>query len=713
MGGGISLVLEDKPHKYFIMKSKITSVLKIVFLFAFLIGFINCETDSERETEHIEQIEEEIIDFSKQPNIETVTLNQLNKDSKFNEIKNNFGILKNSALSNSGKDDSYATRLVDSLGITIAPNTIQKITHINYVSYTMLMIEPDDTSINFSNLVIQESDGVKKIFTARYFPDQQNAAKNSNSASKSGMNSFNGDMQLRSGVRTPNDFQQDGTGGGSSGGNEDGGSGDCEEYETICKNVGVYVAYACGCGHMPWDDCKGCNGNSPFRPGFTYEIKRECFDVCKSNGTADDQSNANGANGSNGNTSGGENNENAPSDPDIITGLVFPDAEMQQKANDFIETLNIDEKTYINDFSNGLIKANVLSYLARNNFSEEAKDFAKEAIKVHKESTTPEEKAVVSALLNGDLDTATDILLEGATFTNSQCPPDCNDVYFDAPVDLTASIIIGTSDGVNNTLLLLEEFFVGGFEFHRQGRGEMISQIMKESGIDIPNDVDLLILDRLFKLRMRGAQMVVEQANDNIFDLFNDLTISLLDLASIISPSKGGSAYLFVKTGGNITVKALADYLKLISVTTSKIDGLINNLKTTAKYELNGTGAYKNVSGHHPLAKKAFEGDELYKYRDAFSVSINALEDAWKTINNGIPQNLHSKITGQQNSLYSAFAQTGERLTLGKMAEIEIKAMTNAGIPLDIAQGWVIKALENLKTQGVKLIINIPWNGKN
>lgn len=48
-----------------------------------------------------------------------------------------------------------------------------------------------------------------------------------------------------------------------------------------------------------------------------------------------------------------------------------------------------------------------------------------------------------------------------------------------------------------------------------------------------------------------------------------------------------------------------------------------------------------------------------------------------------------------------------------KMAEIEIKAMTNVGIPEDIATGWVVKALEDLENQGVKYITNIPWNGLN
>ena len=47
------------------------------------------------------------------------------------------------------------------------------------------------------------------------------------------------------------------------------------------------------------------------------------------------------------------------------------------------------------------------------------------------------------------------------------------------------------------------------------------------------------------------------------------------------------------------------------------------------------------------------------------------------------------------------------------MAEIEIKAMVNAGVPENIATGWVIKALQDLKEQGVKIITHIPWNGIN
>jgi hypothetical protein len=39
--------------------------------------------------------------------------------------------------------------------------------------------------------------------------------------------------------------------------------------------------------------------------------------------------------------------------------------------------------------------------------------------------------------------------------------------------------------------------------------------------------------------------------------------------------------------------------------------------------------------------------------------------------------------------------------------------MKNVGIPEDVATGWVVKALEDIKLQGVTEIKKIPWNGIN
>jgi len=49
------------------------------------------------------------------------------------------------------------------------------------------------------------------------------------------------------------------------------------------------------------------------------------------------------------------------------------------------------------------------------------------------------------------------------------------------------------------------------------------------------------------------------------------------------------------------------------------------------------------------------------------------------------------------------------------MASIEKQAMINAGIPDQIANGWVDQAFNELKELGITDadITNIPWNGLN
>ncbi len=143
----------------------------------------------------------------------------------------------------------------------------------------------------------------------------------------------------------------------------------------------------------------------------------------------------------------------------------------------------------------------------------------------------------------------------------------------------------------------------------------------------------------------------------------------------------------------------------------------VDYLKTNAKYLLNGTGKYKSVGGHHPLAKKAFELDPKYNLDEAFSISTNSLKDAWKLGNSGVPpMNIHNLITGKQNSLYSSWRAANPvpaKMSFVDMIEIERQAMIQSGIPEDVANGWIVKGVEDLKKQGVTEITNIPWNGTN
>lgn len=69
----------------------------------------------------------------------------------------------------------------------------------------------------------------------------------------------------------------------------------------------------------------------------------------------------------------------------------------------------------------------------------------------------------------------------------------------------------------------------------------------------------------------------------------------------------------------------------------------------------------------------------------------------------------HATITGQQKSLYTAFSKTGNTLTMEAMKQIETKAMTNAGVPLEYATNAVNKAIDALIESGVTQPARIPW----
>lgn len=242
--------------------------------------------------------------------------------------------------------------------------------------------------------------------------------------------------------------------------------------------------------------------------------------------------------------------------------------------------------------------------------------------------------------------------------------------------------------------------------------GKRIRRIMKEMDIDVSDDISNVHLASLYKIRKRDGIVIVEQRQGFLKTMLG-MGLTTLDLLAFISPSKGGSAFL-TKASARITITKVTDYLRKIEINDIKIDNLINSLTNKAKFDLTGTGQYSSVGGHHPLAKISFKSDKFYDFKKAFSVPNNKLQEIWEKANpNQALINVHSKITGQQNSLYSAFAKKNKPLTIEKMAEIEANAMINIGIPEDVAVGWIIKALEDLKAQGVKVITNIPWNGIN
>lgn len=290
----------------------------------------------------------------------------------------------------------------------------------------------------------------------------------------------------------------------------------------------------------------------------------------------------------------------------------------------------------------------------------------------------------------------------------STCCPDYGDYQNDLIIkEYGIQPVQAAVDGTFNLIVS----FVSS-EMSEEWVGKRVRRIMTEIGMNVPTDVTNEHLAALFKIRKRNGVVIVEY-REGILKEMLDLGLNSLDMIAFLTPSKGGGAFLASKIGG-ITITKMTQHLRKIAVNNTKVDNLVNALNPKAKFDLNGTGKFKTVKGHHPLIGKAFENDNFYKYREAFSISPSKLQAVWVKAN---PTKdiiiVHNKITGQQISLYKAFAKKGEVLTIDKIAELEILAMTNIGIPKDIATGWVIKALQDLKAQGVKMITHIPWGGIN
>jgi hypothetical protein len=128
-------------------------------------------------------------------------------------------------------------------------------------------------------------------------------------------------------------------------------------------------------------------------------------------------------------------------------------------------------------------------------------------------------------------------------------------------------------------------------------------------------------------------------------------------------------------------------------------EGLIGLCMGGEDYEA-GIGTYESQAGHHLMAKSAFKDVNGYDLKKALTISNSKLAEFDVE---------HTTITGQQKKLYTAYSKTGKPLTMESMKEIEIKALTNSGIPLNYAKNWVEKAITELKKAGITNPSRIPW----
>ena len=112
--------------------------------------------------------------------------------------------------------------------------------------------------------------------------------------------------------------------------------------------------------------------------------------------------------------------------------------------------------------------------------------------------------------------------------------------------------------------------------------------------------------------------------------------------------------------------------------------------------------AYSEDGGHHIPAKSAFTGDPAYDANVALAIPNSELAAQ------GIS---HSAVTGAQQTLYRAYAQTGQPLTWEAMQSIETQALVRGGMSPGSASATVNNAINALKASGVNGPTRIPWGG--
>ena len=116
-------------------------------------------------------------------------------------------------------------------------------------------------------------------------------------------------------------------------------------------------------------------------------------------------------------------------------------------------------------------------------------------------------------------------------------------------------LIIGAGDALYSTLLRSFEWWVTD-----EYEGKFIRDVMEFKDIPVPTDIDNETLGEFFKVRYENQELTVLWDNGVAADIV-ELGLNILDIVTIISPSKGGGAFLAINGGEKVTIASLRPFL--------------------------------------------------------------------------------------------------------------------------------------------------------
>jgi hypothetical protein len=238
----------------------------------------------------------------------------------FRLLKNNFKI--EPYLKSRFQSNFQARTTTQTSGLTIVTDVVKEVTLGNYTSYTMEVISQQD-SLVFYNLTMEYKNGESSMFITKYTPTEF-WLNNKNESFQGNISSAR--LNLLTQYTEPEElFDNDlgnnnhdlGVGPGGGGNYSPQGS---PYYPTNCGGIVIVsikeVPYQCGCGDWPWQNCSGCNTNSPYSPGY-HQIP---YYICQNYGYGNNNppSNTGGFNG------GGPSSPSSGSDTSIA-GMIKPE----------------------------------------------------------------------------------------------------------------------------------------------------------------------------------------------------------------------------------------------------------------------------------------------------------------------------------------------------------------------------------------------------
>ncbi|WP_298545378.1 hypothetical protein [uncultured Aquimarina sp.] len=222
------------------------------------------------------------------------------------------------------------------------------------------------------------------------------------------------------------------------------------------------------------------------------------------------------------------------------------------------------------------------------------------------------------------------------------CPsPPCDPTDdFEVVFSYGGELIQGLSDAFYSSILRSYEWWVSD---EREGR--WVRQVLEYKEIDFDQDIDDETLGEMFIVRYDGNQLVIKWDAGLGVDLV-DLGFDILDVATIISPSRGGGAFLAVNGGARITAATMKTYLAKLKEIAETTLARGRGYSSFDKFKAVEGNASSGNALHHIVEQNGYKRLNQQKFGKTNIHNTKNIID----IPNGAGE-LHRRVTGYYNSI--------------------------------------------------------------